>query len=189
MDTDEGSKETVVPEVKGEAGEKPASTGTKQESVPMSQYVGVKEMLRKREQELLAQQATSETKITSLQTELEGKTTQLSELVESAKNLEEQLKGKISKEEHDKVLEALAGKDAEVLEVKKELICVQYGIDKDVLKDLNEKDLTAFVKGLSAVKGKAASKPDIGGSGGGVSAPMSSRGMIKEGFSQLHPNK
>jgi len=189
MDTDEGSKGAVVPEAKEGAGEKPASAPTKQESVPMSQYVGVKEMLRKREQELITQQATFETKVTTLQTELEGKTSQLDKLVESTKNLEEQTKTRVNKDEHEKVLKQLAAKEVEVLEAKKELLCTKYGIEKDVLKDLSEKDLVAFEKGLSSAKGRATSKPDIGGSGGGVPSATTSRGLMKEGFSQLHPNK
>ena len=188
MNADEGSKEVVVPEPKEGTGEKPAPVQGKQESVPMSQYIGVKEMLRKREQELVTQQATFETRITSLQTELEEKTAQLEQLAELAKNLEEQIKTKINREEHEKVLKQLAAKEGEVLEARKELLCAKYGIEKDVLKDLNEKDLAAFEKGLSVMKGRATSKPDIGGSGGGVPSATTARGLIKEGFSQLHPN-
>jgi chromosome segregation ATPase len=165
MDTGEGSVKTDVSLTEAT----PKVEAKKVESVSMTDYVGVKEMLRKREQELINVQSIHENEKVNLQSQIETLTSQMQELTEAKKNLEEQSKTMINQTELVKVQEALNKKTGEVLETKKDLICTKYGVEKESLKDLSDTDLRAFEKGLSLAKGKSpTSKPDIGGSGGGL---------------------
>jgi len=167
--TDEGLVKTEVPSTEAEPKADAKVEPKKVEGVSMTEYVGVKEMLRKREQELITEKSVWENEKVNLQSQIEQFTTQMQELTEEKKNLEEQSKTKVNQEELTKVQEALTQKAGEVLEIKKDLLCTKYGVDKESLKDLSEMDLRAFEKGLSLSKGKSpTTKPDAGGSGGGL---------------------
>ena len=151
------------------AGEGEDRDGKHPETVPWSQYVGIKE------------------KFTRVETELTGKVT----------SLEEQLKGKVGTEEHTKIKTELESTKAELEKVSGELkvtqektlaekraVLIKRGIPEEQAKGLSEKELDNVNAVLATVK----PKPDLGGGGGGES-PAGAKSKMQSGFESLHPTK
>jgi len=159
----QGTSNTPEPEVKT-----PEPSGKKEEYVPMSKYVGVKEMLRKAEQAGINQKATLDNQIVNLQTDNTTKDTQIQKLGAEVSNLNEQNQGRISAEDHSKVQGDLKTKTEEILSLKKKSVQTKFGVAEEDLKDLSESDLSIFEKALSLGKAKTVAKADTGGGGGVV---------------------
>ena len=182
--TQGASETTEVAEVQKTV---PAPEGKKEEFVPMNKYVGVKEMLRKAEQTAINAKAALDNQIVNLQTDNTAKETQLQKLTAEVSNLNEKNQGKISAEDHSKVQEELKTKGAEILTLKRKIVQNKFGVADEDIKDLGENDLAAFEKGLSLSKAKSTVKADTG-SATGTGGTVGSRGLIKQRFSELHPN-
>lgn len=156
------------PKVVGESQE--GTPGDKHpETVPWSQYVGIKE------------------KFTRVEKELGDKIT----------GLEEQAKKAVSTDEHTKIKEELESTKTKLQETsdvlkttqektltEKRDILVKRGVPEDKVKDLSEKELDSVGVVLETLKPKA----DLGGGGGGES-PAGAKGKMQTGFEILHPSK
>ena len=165
-------------------------------TVPMSDYIGVKEMLRKREEALVEARKTSDT----LQTQIEQGQAKVGELKAEVLSLTDQLtqakQSSVDPEELKKVQEELVGvkeklKQSEVtiLQTKKAAITQQFGVNPDDVKEMSEIELDSFLRGLQAVKGQGSGKPGADlGTGGGAGLPTSARDKMKTGFDELHPS-
>lgn len=171
-DTDvDGGKTDVDADKGGTPPVTPPPEGDKQhpETVPWTQYVGIKE------------------KFTKVEGELTGK----------VKTLEEQLSKTVSTDEHTKVadelktakseLEKVSGelktiKDTSLSEKKEGLI--KRGLPKEKVDSLTETEIDHIAGVLGTVK----PGPDLGGGGGGTS-PDKAKDKLRSGFETLHPSK
>jgi len=145
--------------------------GTQEKTVPLHEYVGIKEMLRKREVEV-------------------------SSLNEQIKTLQEQTKGMVSPDDHKKVGDELQQaktelgtaltelkdiREAELKAIRDGL--VSAGVPEETVKDLTKEQLMLLTKGLEAGK-KLVQKPDLG-TGAAAGKPMTTLEKLAAGFEQM----
>ena len=159
------------------------------QSVPMSQYVGVKEMLNRRDTELADEKAKNvitdgkltehTTKVQGLEAEVKARTDEASKLKEST----------VSTEDHKKVVDELNALTTGWLELDKQAVVSGSDgkITVDDIKDFTQDQLTLFKKGLNVGKGTTTPKPDIKGGGGGDGATTSGAQKMRAGWDELHP--
>lgn len=141
-------------------------------SVSQTRYVGVKEMLGKREATLA-----------TTQTELEQTKTQLTTKAAEVKNLGEQLEQAKQSVVDPVKQKALETAQEELALMKLDSYLKEHNITAEEIKDMTEEQVHAYVKG----KGQGKPAPDVGlGSGGVVSG--TARGLIRSGFDSLHPS-
>lgn len=161
--------EPNVDEETQKADDEPSKAGDKHpETVSWGQYVGIKESLGKK----------------------------LDTATQKVGTLEEQLKGTISKEEHDKVQTALdaaktaektatdelkTSKDATLAEKRSAL--VKKGVPEDKAASMSVEQLDSVLGVVESLK----PAPDLSGGGGG-SAPTSAKEKMKSAFDDLHPS-
>ena len=139
------------------------------ETVPWSQYVGIKEKFTRVEKEL----------------------------TEKVSNLEEQLKKAPNAEEHGKIKEELDSTKTKLEETTTELTnlkeatvaekrdtLIKRGVPEEKVKELSAKELDAVAVALGSIK----PQPDLG-NGEGVFSPSKARDKISQGFETLHPQK
>jgi len=150
--------------------------------VSLTKYVGVKEMLGKRE-----------TRIGELETEMKNLAEQLkakSEVdPEEFKRMVAELEQKkdLTVEKFNQITAELEQRKTQELDALKTQL-TQVGFTEEELKDKNSAELTLLMKG--AVKGKGQAKPGADlGAGSGVSSAFSAREKMQQGFEQLHPSK
>jgi len=159
------------------------------QKVSMSQYVGVKEMLRKKEEAL----ADLEAKVTLSESKLSEHTTKVQELMTEVKNREEQIKkieeSKVDPEEHKKVTEELTGLKTRLLDWQKQVI-VDTSEGKVTLEDIKEftqDQIDLFQKGLKVGGVLKTPKPDLKGGGGGDGEFTTGAQKSRAGWKELHP--
>jgi len=144
-----------------------------QESVPWSKYVGVKEMLKREEE-----------KVVALQEQIDITQKRIVDLETEVRNLVETKKTLVDPEEFNKTKQELEQTKSLLLQTKKDIIAKDYGINPDELKDLDERQLDVFVKGLK-VSGQVGRKPGADlGIGGAATERLTAREMIKRGLEQ-----
>ncbi|MBT9151610.1 MAG: hypothetical protein DDT40_01806 [candidate division WS2 bacterium] len=137
--------------------------------VPLTKYVGVKEMLGKREEALTV----SQNRITELETEVKN----LGEHVAKAKAV-------AVDSERIKTLESERdAARAELSQTKHKALLKEHNIKPEDVENMNEEQIQAFIKGKSQ-----AGKPGADlGTGGNISSPSTARGLIREGFDVMFP--
>ena len=152
--------------------------------VPLTKYIGVKEMLKKREETLTE----AETKVTTLQGEVTTYQTKVTELETEVKNLGEQVtQAKQSAVDPGRIKTLESERDAsktELAQMKQTILFEKHRIKPEEVEGMNEEQIQAYIKG----KGQAG-KPgaDLGG-GAGATPQTSARGQIRSGFDALHPS-
>ena len=155
-------------------------------AVPLTKYIGVKEMLGKEEKAHTETKETltvSQTKVTGLETEVKNLGEQLKQAKESGVD-PEKVKA-LEKERDDTKAELETKKTQELTTVKESL--TKAGYTEEDLKEKSSSELTLLMKGLEKGQGK---KPgaDLGtGTGSGV-PPASAREAMKSAFDELHPS-
>jgi len=149
----------------------PAETGGK--VVSESQYIGVKEMLRKAEE-----------KAASLEQQLSNKGAEVLKFQTEVGSLKEQLSVAVPSDVHNKILEELNGFKTQAFEQKKTTLASTYGFKPEAFEGMDAGQLTTFEAILKSKANaaetapaspaaliKAPPAPDLGG--GGASAPNS----------------
>ena len=159
------------------------------QSVPMSQYVGVKEMLSRRDAEIADREAKiaitegklteHTTKLQGLEAEVKAKTDEITKLKEST----------VTAEEHKKVADELNALNTGWLELDKQAVVDGSGgkITAEDIKDFTQEQLTLFKKGLNVGKETKTPKADLKGGGGGDGGLTTASEKIKAGWAELHP--
>ena len=164
-----------------DVGEKsPEPAKTESGSVSSSQYIGVKEMLRK-----------SEERETNLQSQLADKAVEVLRIKTELGSLNEQLakqpKDAVPQSVYDALAAELVGFKTKEFEIRKTSLSTTYGFKPEVFEGMDTTQLDTFEKILkskageettktvttpdvSAVLGKSPPKADL--SGGGGTAPM-----------------
>lgn len=166
--------------------------------VEYSKYVGVKEMLGKREEEL----ASAKKELDTLKATDNEKGANVLKLETEVQELNDQLKtAKDSGVDQAKVegLQKQADKlQEDMLQAKRLKVVVDHeGIEAEDVKEMSAMELGMFVKGLEKAKGqvkppegdKIVPKPDLGGGEGVKEQVVKARDRMKAGFEQLHPQK
>ena len=159
------------------------------QSVPMSQYVGVKEMLSRRDAELADERAKNvitdgkltehTTKVQGLEAEVRAKTNEATKLKEST----------VSTEDHKVVVDKLNELNTGWLALDKQAVVDNSGgkITVEDIKDFNQEQLTLFKKGLNVSKEATTPKPDLKGGGGGDGGTSTGAQKMRAGWDDLHP--
>jgi len=141
------------------------------QSVSMSDYIGVKEMLRRKEELLTSTQQ----ELVTTQSRMRELETKVSDLDERVKSMVDPTKVKDLEVERDQAKTELA-------QVRRTKILEGHNISPDDVKDLTDDQLQVYVEGLKKGKGQVAKPaPDLG-SGMGSSPKLSGREMMKQGF-------
>lgn len=144
--------------------------GSQTETVSKTEYIGVKTMLQKREESL----AEAEKERDSLKDQLSTAQSRQTELETDVKNLGEKVeaakKSAVDPEDLKKAKEELATTQASLLQTKRGIVITTYGVTEDDVKDMGEKELETYAKGLAKAKGLSPAKPgaDLGAGGGGT---------------------
>lgn len=145
-------------------------------TVPLTKYIGVKEMLGKREASL-----------TEAQTKLGQATTQVTEQTAVVKNLETQLEqakqSAVDPEQTKALTKERDDATTELATMKQELLLKEHGIKPEEVENMNAEQVQAYIKG----KGQGKPAPDLGG-GAGAGIVGSGRDLIRSGFDSLHPS-
>lgn len=159
------------------------------QSVSMSQYVGVKEMLSRRDTDLAdekAKVAITESKLTEHATKVQGLEAEVKARTDEVGKLKEST---VSTEDHKKVVDELNALTTGWLELDKQAVVSGSDgkITVDDIKDFTQEQLTLFKKGLNVGKGTTTPKPDIKGGGGGDGATTTGAQKVIAGWAELHP--
>ena len=150
--------------------------GDNQQNVPMSKYVGVKEMLKK-EEEAHASTKTQLSEVNTKVQNLEGQVTKLGEELKTAKE------SGADKETVDGLRNELAETKTKLDEAERKAVLAGHNVDPETVKELSTKELAAFIKGLEAAGNKGGEKPGADlGSGGGGSSLTKARDKIVAGL-------
>ena len=167
----------------------PDANDDDRQNVPMSQYVGVKEMLSRRDAELADERAKNvitDGKLTEHTTKVQGLTADVKTRDDEISKLKEST---VSTEDHKKVADELNALNTGWLELDKQAVVDGSGgkITAEELKDFTKDQLTLFKKGLDVGKEKTTPKPDLSGGGGGDGAETTGAQKIAAGWNELHP--
>jgi len=135
------------------------------ETVPWTQHIGVKEMLKRAEE-----------KVVSLEKQLtKGASAEQLQQVQAELDAT-----KIARDVATKELEDIRTKS---LSEKRGLL-TKRGIPEDEIAEMSAKELDAVIRALEHYT----PKPDLGGGGGGLTGELRPRDRIKAGFDVLHPS-
>ncbi len=148
-----------------DGGDKPDEKPSHPESIPWTQYVGLKETSRKAEE--------------TLKTEVE--------------TLKGQLKGAVTPEEHTRITEELEGTKVKLQESATKLketldktlsekrdVLINKGISKEEAEGMSEEQVDGAIKVIATYKPKA----DLGGGGGGSELKGSPLSLAAQGYSK-----
>lgn len=143
------------------------------ETVPWSQYVGVKEMLTKRE---------------AAETELKTKVQSLEEQAKKAVNTEqhEGIKTELSeaKTKLQTATDELKTNKETALTEKRDILVKKGNVPEDEVKNMSEEQVNGAIKVLASFKPKA----DMDG-GSSADTPTGGKAKMQSGFNALHPSK
>jgi len=151
------------------------------ESVSWTEHVGVKEMLKKREESLTTETQAKE----EAQKTLETSKTHMTELETEVKNLGERLKAGVDPVEFKRINEELDKRKTQELEAVRTVL-TKAGFTEEDLKDMSPENLALLVKG--AEKGQVKKPGADLGTGGGSQTPTSARAGMKAAFDEMHPS-
>jgi len=164
-------------------------TAKTEETVPMSKYVGVKEMLRKAEEASVEYRATTEQEKVSAQSRIDLQTTQIEKLETTVKSLEEAKKSLVDPKEHQKVLDKIATLEKGILDNRRKSL-TDAGAPEEEVKDLTEEQLTIYEKAVKAVgAGAKKSLPDGGKGGTGSVDNLSTLEKLSQGLADKFDKK
>lgn len=164
-------------------------TDDTRQSVPMSQYVGVKEMLSRKEADLAAIEAKvaltegklteHTTKVQELTAEVKTRTDEITKLKESA----------VNPDEYKAAVNELTTLKTGLLDLQKQTIIDGSGgkVTLEDIKDFTQDQITLFEKGLKVGEVLKTPKPDLKGGGGGDGAHTTGAQKMRAGWDQLHP--
>ena len=159
------------------------------QSVPISQYVGVKEMLSRRDADLAdekAKVAITEGRLTEHTTKVQGLEAEVKARTEEVTKLREST---VSTEDHKVVVDKLNELTTGWLELDKKAVVDGSGgkITVEDIKEFNQEQFTLFKKGLNVGKEAKTPKPDLSGGGGGDGGTSTGAQKMRAGWDELHP--